>query len=75
MNEMEVEENVVDRKKGKNNLLLKYDLDEERFHFVDGKKKESKTNKKKGQDAEEDDIAFIDGKLVIKQSVVGKKRR
>ena len=39
---MDIEENPEESKKGKNNLLLKYDLDEERFHFVDGKKKQPK---------------------------------
>ena len=74
MNQMEVEENISDKKKDKNNLLLKYDLDKERFHFVDGKRKESKSSKKDKQ-AEEDDIAFIDGKLIIKESALGKRKR
>lgn len=72
---MEVEENLQDKKSAKNNLLLKYDLDEERFHFVDGKRKEAKGARKSDQQLEEDDIAFIDGKLIIKESAVGKRKR
>lgn len=36
----------MDEKKRKNNMLIKYDLDEERFHFVDGKRKASKPDRK-----------------------------
>ena len=71
---METEDEPIDEKKVKNNMLLKYDLDQERFHFVDGKKKQAKAETKKREIEEDDDVAFINGKLVVKESG-GKRKR
>lgn len=53
-----------------NNLLLKYDLNREDFHFVRGKARKVEEKQSKQED---EDVAFVDGKIVFRE--IAKRKR
>ena len=61
------------------NLLLKYDLLQDRFHFAEDGGKKLMEMKKKEEKKEEKDVEFVNGKLIVRMEKnteeFGKKRK